>query len=146
VDFGRVAYGAATTSFTISQVRPYEVATLVITPGGTAGEPAFIKLDAMLRDANSRSEAITFFLTRDGTNQRSLEQAMAVPPLYGTSGSVTWVVEGTAGLQETFRLQVFAQPFNSICAQQNTCTLHQVTAAISAITAPFGASGGRTLY
>jgi hypothetical protein len=141
----RVAYAEGSVQFPVTLYRPYDIATIVITPGGAPGEPAFIKLDANLRDWNSRAAPVAFFVARDGSETRSIEQWTGVHPLYGTTGSVTWVVEATAGVQETFRLQLLSQPNNGLCAQQNTCTIHQVTGAISAITVPLGASGGPTL-
>jgi hypothetical protein len=130
----------------VSAYKAYDIVTLVMTPGGNPGETVFVKLDASLRDVNSRSDPIAFFISRDGIlPQRSVEQWMSVAPYYGSTGSVTWVVEATAGVEETFRLQLLSQSGSSLCGQTNTCTVHQVTGAISAISVPSGASGGKTL-
>jgi hypothetical protein len=141
----RVGYAQNALQFPVSTFNPYDLVTLVITPGGNPGDTVFIKLDASLRAWNSRNAPIGFFVSRDGvTGERSIEQWVAVSPL-GTTGSVTWVVEATAGMEETFRLQLQSAPNTGSCAQLNSCTVHQVIGSLSAITAPLGASGGNTL-
>jgi hypothetical protein len=130
----------------VTAFRPYDIVTLVITPGGNPGDTVFIKLDASLRNQNSRNDPVDFFIARDAVvPERSVEQWMGVNPVYGAVGSVTWVVQAMAGVQETFRLQMAAQPNSGSCALLNSCTIHSVTGALSAITAPAGASGGPTL-
>ncbi len=131
-----VAFAQNSVAITIVQVANDDVAVLTITPGGEAGQPVTIKLDATLRNYNNRGEQVGFWLVRDRLAQHSPEQWMSSPNPAGAVGAVTWVVQGTAGVTETFRLQMTTATAQPNCAAFNRCTVHQVSGAISAITTP----------
>jgi hypothetical protein len=128
-----VAFVQNSVAITIVQVANDDVAVLTVTPGGEPGRPVTIKLDATLRNFNNRGEQVGFWLVRDRSPQHSPEQWMSSPNPAGAVGAVTWVVQGTAGVSETFRLQMTTAAAQPNCAPYNRCTVHQVTGAISAI-------------
>lgn len=132
----QVAFAQNSVAITIVQVANDDVVVLTMTPGGEPGQPVVIKLDATLRNYNNRGEQVGFWLVRDRGAQHSPEQWMSSPNPAGAVGAVTWVVRGTAGTTETFRLQMTTASAQLNCAAFNRCTVHQVSGAISAISIP----------
>lgn len=73
-----------------------------------------------------------------------MEQQFQIAPYSGTPAALTWGVAVPSGVQ-TFRLKMSHAIANPNCVDFNSCPTYMTRSGISAISAPFGASGGKTL-
>jgi hypothetical protein len=146
--FPRVAFAANHIQFKSNADEIYEVVAVTITPSGNSGDTAFVKVDASVM--GSSGENMSFWIVResDGTTSGQIP----IPGMAGSSyslraamSSTTWVVKGVAGVPETFHIMFPNPDFPSNCAKNDTCLTFSAAAVVSAITVPFGASGGTTL-
>jgi hypothetical protein len=142
----RVAFDQFNKQFTGAPGPPIEVGSLTIDPGGSASETMFVKVDAMIHASYNISDLdVWFYITHDESGLRS-PYLRFQPAMYGgTPGSITWVALVQGGAVQTFRL--FSNPDRRPpnCAEFNSCGNWNIDAAVSAISAPYGASGGKTL-
>jgi hypothetical protein len=106
-----------------------------------------VKIDASIHIESGHSGAdMRLRLVRDGnSSDSSLEQRFALAPYGGSPSALTWVVELPSGIPETFRVILNHPIANPACVNFNSCPGYNVKAALSAITAPFGAHGTKTL-
>jgi hypothetical protein len=159
-DLGRVAYG---NGFIIGRgsdpaagnccYGEKDVVILTITPGGTPGDVAFLKLDAIFTGGMpSEQPSVGVWISRDGTEDRAYPFNASVDRYGSFRGAAMWVVPVRAGVTETFRLhltyQVDGNGAGGIVCNPNApfnCPVYSISAVASAITAPFGASGLKTL-
>jgi hypothetical protein len=144
-NLGRIAYTDSLTNVRGEVPGEKEVGTLTLTVPGEPGEPSFVKVDASIHVENQFADLeATFWLTRDGSEQPSMQQRFRVQPYGGTPASLTWAVAVPAGLQ-IFHIKMTHTLSNPGCVQFNSCATFTTKAAMSAITAPFGAHGAKTL-
>ena len=136
--YGRVAYAPYTTTKTLSGTTNIE--TLTIRTGGVPGQTQFVKLDATftLYVPSGTCPCRAYFqLVRDGGGSTpAVHYAQVDQSGSMDSGSHTWVVAVPTDTTQTFRLQ------GTIYSGSGTM---QAWGSITAITAPFGSTGGSTL-
>jgi hypothetical protein len=138
-NLGRIAYSARSVTVRCDIPGDKEIGVLTITPSGNAGEVAFVKVDAAIHlDAGSSAATgsdIIVRLVREGSSDGSVAQRFFLAH-GGAPSALTWAVEAPAGVPSTFRVLLsHASAVGSFTADT----------AISAIAAPLGANGTKSL-
>ena len=118
-----------------------DVGVVTIDVGGVAGETQFVKLDGAVGAFSASPTDVLFFMVQDGGGQLTANNAftLAAPGPSGfaiESGATTAVVAVPSGTTQTFRLK--AAEFAGTGGAS-------VWGELSAVTAPFGATGTNTL-
>jgi len=142
--FSRAAFGPYTGTKVLSSSSNTNIETLTITAGGSAGGTQFVKVDAVYNLSTSSSTCpcqVQFFITKDsggnlGPVQYAQVDQIASSGVGEDSGAATAVVAVPSGTTQTFRL------WGRITGGSGTMN---AWGQMSAVTAPFGSTGGSTL-
>jgi len=141
--FGRSGFSAS--GFTLIGGGPVDLGVITIQVGGVAGNVQFVKLDGTVNSEISNTTDCPcdteFFIVWDGVGNVSgssfqSNTAISNAGFGDITGAVTAVVGAPTATTQTFRLQALrASSGGTVVAKGN----------FTAITAPFGSSGGSTL-
>jgi hypothetical protein len=118
-----------------------DVGVVTIDVGGVAGQTQFVKLDGAVGAFSASPTDVLFFMVQDGGGQLTANNSftLGAPGPSGfaiDSGATTAVVAVPSGTTQTFRLKA---------AQFAGTGGASVWGELSAVTAPFGATGTNTL-
>jgi hypothetical protein len=121
---------------------PKEIAVMTLTVGGDSS--AFVKIDAAIHVESGYYDMGATAWIENELGETSNTQRFRIEPYLGTPAALTWAIPVSPGLH-TFRVMLAHPVADPNCANFNSCPSMSANADISAISAPFGAHGTKTL-